>query len=99
MAALNTITEISVSEAIVCKVDSGTGRRRAEVFIRGVAAATSDTLDLATYIRGVQGIEMPLAETNDEAVRTTSSTWSGTTITFAGMTGSGRYQGTWIVYF
>jgi hypothetical protein len=94
-----TKTEITVVEDNVGKVENGTGRRRATVHIRGTTASVNDTLDLSTYLLGgISGIEGPRMETNDEVVRTTASTWSGTTITFAGHTGSGRYAGEWVIY-
>jgi hypothetical protein len=94
-----TKTEITVVEDNFGKVENGTGRRRATVHIRGTTASTGDTLDLSTYLlSGVSGIEGPRVETVDEAVAATASTWTGTTLTFAGHTGSGRYAGEWVVF-
>ena len=94
-----TKTEISIVESTVCKVENGTGRRRFKVYVRGTTAGTGDTLNLATYLEGgISGIEGPTMETIDEAAAATASTWSGTTITFAGHTGSGRYAGEWVVF-
>lgn len=99
MATIGTITEVSVEEHQVVKVESGTGRRRATVNFRGTSGATSDTIDLADYIRGISGIECLYGETVDEAAAATASTWSGTTITFASHTGSGRQTLKAVVYF
>lgn len=94
-----TKTEITAVEDNVGKVENGTGRRRYTVHIRGTTASTVDTLNLATYLKqGVSGIEGPRVEAIDGAVAATASTWSSTTITFAGHTGSGGYVGEWVVY-
>lgn len=100
MAEIPTITEISVVEDVVCKVESGTGKRRFTVFVRGTTTATSNTLDLSTYLlgSGISGIEGPVNEQIDEAVAATASTFATTIITFASHAGSGRYSGTWTCY-
>jgi len=92
-----TKTEISVVEDTVGKVENGTGLRRFVVHVRGTTASVADTLNLATYVSNISGIVGPRLETLNEAVAATASTWSSTTITFAGHTGSGRYVGEWVV--
>ena len=94
-----TKTEVTIVEDNVGKLENGTARQRAVVHVRGTTASVADTLNLATYLaEGVVGIEGPRFESINGAVAATSSTWSGTTITFAGHTGSGVYVGEWVVY-
>ena len=93
-----TKTEISIVEDNVGKLENGTARQRFKVHVRGTTASAVDTLNLATYISDINGIEGPSFEAIDGAVAATSSTWSSTTITFAGHTGSGVYVGEWVVY-
>lgn len=90
MATVGTITEVSHVQDIVTQQLSGTGRRRAEFFVRVTTGANSDTLDLSSYDANLTGIESIGNETVDEAAAATAATYSGTTITFAGHTGSGR---------
>jgi hypothetical protein len=84
------ITEVTKVEDVVGKVENGSGRRRATFLVRATTDATSNTLNLATYDSAVQGIEGVDFHSVDEANRATYPTWSGTTLTFAGHTGSGR---------
>lgn len=96
MAAI-TATKVKVLRGLV--VDEMVGandKSYALVEITATTTATSNTLDLATVVPA-KGIAYPLVETIDEAVRTTASTWSTTTVTFAGHTGSGRYRGLWVI--
>lgn len=93
-----TKTEISIVESNVGKLENGTARQRFTVHVRGTTASATDTLNLATYISDINGIEGPRFESIAGAVAATSSTWSSTTITFAGHTGSGVYVGEWVVY-
>ena len=93
-----TVTEITTSTEAVSDTVTGTSRRRFIVHVRGTTTLNSDTLDLSNALRNISGVEAPLAETYNGAVSATSSTFSGTTITFAGHTGAGLYTGSWIVY-
>lgn len=93
-----TKTEITINEDIVGKVENGTGRRRLAVHVRGTTASAVDTLNLATYIPNVSGIEGARFEAIDGAAAATASTFATTIITFAGHTGSGVYVGEWVVY-
>lgn len=61
------------------------------------STTSADTYDISGDIDSVSGIVGPVCETWDEAVAATASTWSSTTVTFAGQTGSGRYRGVWLV--
>lgn len=93
------IANVKVSEAtgFAGNQISGADKTRFTVLrITATTDGTSNTLNLATLTK-VSGIDAPLVETYDEAVRTTASTWSATTVTFAGHTGSGRYVGYWAV--
>lgn len=101
MAEATSITIVELTGIAANEVVSSDNNGYKVYLITATTAATSDTITLGgTSLLGgkVTGISAPLVETNDEAVRATSSTWSGTTITTAGHTGSGRYQGIWVVY-
>lgn len=89
---VGTLSEVSVEDLPV-DVKNGTGKRRVKVYLRVTSAATTNTLDLATYVSNLADIEGIEYETYDGAVASTSSTWSTTTVTFAGHTGSGVYEG------
>jgi len=83
-----TKTEISV-EDFPLSVVNGTGRRRAKILVRATSGATSNTLDLSTYVSNLAGIEGVNEWLDGAANGGTASTWSGTTITYAGHAGSG----------
>jgi len=82
------ISEISVEDMPI-SLKSGSARRRVKIIVRGTSAATTDTLNLASYVSGLAGIEGFLFQSINGAVAGTTNTWSGTTITFASHTGSG----------
>lgn len=84
-----TVTEISRTE-LPQDLLSGTGKRRAYVFVRYTSAANTDTLDLSSYVPGIADVEGVTYDTMDDAVATTSITWSTYTLTAAGHTGSGK---------
>jgi hypothetical protein len=90
-----TPSEISVQEEYTDSV-LGTPVARKKVTIVATTTATSNTVDLSDYI-DVSGIELIGPEMMNGAVAATSSTVSGTTITFAGHTGGGAYKGQFIV--
>ena len=97
MAAI-TPTNVRKIEGIVTDQVSGTTiKKYIEVEIQATTTATSNTFDITTEIPVAKGIVGPVLETVDEAVAATASTWSGTTVTFAGHTGSGRYRGIFLV--
>jgi hypothetical protein len=77
-------------------IDSGTAEKRyVEVMVEATSAATSDTLNLATYVPGLAGIVGLTYVTLDGAhvdKAATANTWSGTTVTFAGHSGSGVWK-------
>lgn len=83
-----TVTEISKTDLPFDRM-SGTGLRRAIVAIRYTSANTSDTLALASYIPNLADIEGVIWDSMNSAVAATKITWSTTTITAAGHTGSG----------
>lgn len=81
---------------LVGNTKDGTPANYAEVYIEATTTATSNTIDLSTYIP-CTAIKQITAETVDEAVAATSSTWSSTTVTLAGHTGSGRFTGRYLI--
>lgn len=83
-----TLTELSVTD-LPFEVKSGTFKRRALVAIRYTSAGSSDTLALSTYVPGVADVEGIVWDSIDSAAAATAITWSTTTITAAGHTGSG----------
>lgn len=99
MATVGTITEVSKETDLVSDNLAGTARRRAVFVVRVTTAANSDTLDLSNYDSNISGIEACYGETVDEAAAATRATYSGTTLTFAGHTGSGRTTLRAVVYY
>ena len=70
----------------------GTAERRlTKIYVEVTTTATSDTLDIATYVPGVSAI-VGINEWLDGAQNGgTANTWSTTTITMAGYAGSGVF--------
>lgn len=94
-----TITEISYTE-IPMTFASGTLKRRALVYVRCTSAGTGDTLNLSTYIPNIADIEGISYETLDGADDISSSnTWVGPLLTYAGHAGSGVWETAYIVNF
>ena len=75
-----TPTEITV-EDIPGNVTSGTGKRRARIYMRGTAVTNGGSFALATYVPGLADIEGEVYTTDDGAVGSVTSTWSTTTFT------------------
>lgn len=77
---------------------AGTARRLGRVHIECVTGATSDTLNLATYrpnISDIMGFDYITLDGADLTVGTANlvrNTWSTSTITFAGHSGSGVWE-------
>ena len=92
---VGTLTEIS-TEDLPINVVNGTARRRIKFIVRVTSAAASNTLDLATYIPNLAGIESLESQDIANATAATSATYATTVLTFAGHTGSGvtTIQGT-----
>ena len=68
-----------------------TERRLTRIYIKVTTTATSNTLDIATYVPGVTAI-VGINEWIDGAANGGSAnTWSGTIITMAGYAGSGVF--------
>jgi hypothetical protein len=88
MAAVGTITEISVKDMPMV-LNYGTHKKRVMILVRVTTSAVTETLNLATYVPGLQDIEGLTFQTNDDAVNATTATWSTTTLTFAGHAGGG----------
>ena len=66
-------------------------RRMTHIYIEVTSTATSDTLDISTYVPNVSAI-VGINEWLDGAANAGSAnTWSGTTITMAGYAGSGVF--------
>ena len=74
-------------------VDYGTGERRlVDMYVEVTSTTTVDTLDLSTYVTGLSAITN-INEALDGAQNGgTANTWSSTTITFAGHSGSGVFK-------
>jgi hypothetical protein len=85
---VGTLTEVSYEDAPYT-TKNGTGRRRIKFIVRVTSAAADNTLDVSAYIPNLGGIEGFDFEAIDGAAAATKVTWTGTTITFAGHTGSG----------
>ncbi len=77
-------------------IRSGTAEKRlVHVYVEATSAGADGTLDLATYLPGLQGILAVQGNSLDAADASndgTLNTWSGTTITFAGHAGSGVWK-------
>ena len=94
-----TPTEVSYEDIPMC-LAYGTAKRRAIVYVRVTTTATSNTLNLATYVPNIADIEGISYETLDGAdVVTSANTWSTSTITYAGHAGSGVWETAYIVNF
>lgn len=94
-----TIREIAKTDLPFINVSGTSPKRRAMVSIRYTSASSSDTITLATYLPGVADVEGVVYDTMDNAVSATSVTWSTTTITAAGDTGSHKGEVCVIVNF
>lgn len=90
-----TLTRIEHNN-IPVTLDSGSSVRRvASIFVEATSTSVVDTLNLATYVQGLQGIMGFRMVTLDSAAadkNATQNSWSGTTITFAGHSGSGGWK-------
>lgn len=75
---------------------SGSSEKRLTmVYVEATSAGSGDTLDLATYLSGIQGIiaiQGNSLDAADASNDTTLNSWSGTVITFAGHAGSGVWK-------
>ena len=83
-------------------IKSGTSEKRlTKLYIEATSANAADTMDLATYVPGLSGILAIEGNTLDDAdgSAATFNTWSTTTITFAGHSGSGVWKITLIAYY
>ena len=70
----------------------GTQRKLVKVYLEATSTAASNTINLATYIPGLSQI-INIDEAIDGAQSsTTANTWSTSTITFAGHSGSGVWK-------
>lgn len=95
-----TITEISETAMPINQLSGSSVRKRKSIFVRATSTSSADTIDLSSYA-DLTAVEGPRYESWDESAVNTSgtqSTWSNTTVTLAGQTGSGRYAAEWVVY-
>jgi len=86
---------------IDARVDNSYGTNVAPriVYVDVTTTATSDTIDLDSYVDGgINGILGVVMQTLDGAVAATAPTWSGTTVTTAGYAGSGGEKLAFLVY-
>jgi len=89
MTAL-TPTYVETIDSRVDKCYGSAARRLRDVYIECTSTATSNTIDLDTYVDGdISGIAGVKMSTVDGAVDTTYPTWSSTTLTLAQHAGSG----------
>ncbi len=68
------------------------------VVVDVTTSANTDTTNLATYVDGCTGIGCIMGQAIAAATAATSATWSSTTITWAGHTGSGVTNAAILVY-
>lgn len=90
-----TIGAIQVTNVPSSTVQGATVRRLVDIYVEATSAANSDTLDLSSYVPGLQGISgisMNTLDGADASNDTTLNSWSGTTITYAGHAGSGVWK-------
>ena len=62
-------------------------KRLVEIYVEAKSASAGSTLDLSTYVPGLQGI-VSLEERSNNARISTANTFTGTTITYAGHVGT-----------
>lgn len=81
----------------------GTSEKRlTKLYLEVTSTATSNTLDLATYVPGLTGvlaIEGNSLDGADASNDSTLNSWSTTTITFAGHAGSGVWKISLLAYY
>lgn len=84
-------------------VKTGSSEKRlTKLYVEATSAGSGDTLNLATYVSGLQGIiglEANSLDAADASNDTTLNSWSGTTITFAGHAGSGVWKLSVLAYY
>lgn len=100
MAAIvaTTVKEVIGLSPQMTSGTSSTFKRYVLLDIDATTTAASNTLDLSTVAK-VSGIHSNLSETlaGAKLTGTSNSTWSGTTVTFAGCAVGGAYRGLWLV--
>ena len=87
--------------SIDARVDNSYGTTVAPriIYVDVTTTATSNTTDLDTYVSGgINGILGVVVDSLDGAVNTTSPTWSGTVVTWAGDAGSHATKVAFLVY-
>ena len=100
MAAIvaTTVKEVTGLLPQMTSGTSSTFKRYVLLDVSATTTAASNTLDLSTIAK-VAGIYGPVMETLAGVAQfgTSASTWSGTTLTFAGSGVGGAYRGLWLV--
>lgn len=97
-----TITGIQVHNFPTSIVEGTAEKRLVQIYVDCTSAGSSDTLDLSSYVDGLQGIAAIQGNSLDGADAsndTTLNTWSGTTITFDGHAGSGVWDLVVLAYY
>lgn len=96
MTAITSPTEVSTSD-IPMELKSGTAKRRKLVYIRATSEGTVDTLQVDSFVPGVDNIEGVLWETKDGVQISRSNGNSTTPVTFSAtaittVAGAGVYE-------
>lgn len=85
-----TPTRVEEFSGLNLTLNYGTSVREWRIVVIDVTStATSNTLNIATYVQNCSGIGCILGQAIDGETAATSATWSSTTLTLAGHTGSG----------
>ena len=97
--AAATITELSVLDISQVLVSGTAPKRRAVVHVRYTSAATSDTITLGSYVKGVADIEGVIHNSMNSAISGTAITWDSATASVAGHSGVGLGECALVVNF
>ena len=62
-------------------------KRLVEIYVEAKSATAASTLNLATYVPGLQGV-VALEERSNNVIPGTANTFTGTTVTYAGHVGT-----------
>jgi len=97
MVAIEPTNVRAIRGMVVDQIEGTTAKNYMMVEIHATTTAASNTYDVSDDLSDVTGIAFRLALSIDEGIVATADTWSGTTITFASHSGSGRYRGLFLV--
>jgi len=98
MAALTPTTVVEIETGINQLLYGTTDRRVRRILVEATTTAADNTTDLSTYVDDLTGILAIEAQAIDGATAATSATWSSTTVTWAGHTGSGVTKAVFLCY-